>query len=44
MSTAVVPEEAQIVVRPLSAHIGAEISGVDLSRPGVPLIFVQVSG
>ncbi|MEX3985423.1 TauD/TfdA dioxygenase family protein [Paraburkholderia sp. EG287A] len=33
MSTAVVPEEAQIVVRPLSAHIGAEISGVDLSRP-----------
>ncbi|MGF6743975.1 TauD/TfdA dioxygenase family protein [Paraburkholderia atlantica] len=33
MNTAVVSEDAQVVVRPLSAHTGAEISGVDLSRP-----------
>ncbi|MGF6743991.1 hypothetical protein [Paraburkholderia atlantica] len=32
MSTDVVPEEAQIVVRPLSAHIGAEGTARGKSR------------
>jgi len=41
MNAAAIEKEAELTVSPLSAHIGAEIGGVDLTRP---LSSAQVDG